>query len=30
MKLKKEEFRKLRQGAMSVMEYLYKFTELSR
>jgi predicted PolB exonuclease-like 3'-5' exonuclease len=30
MKLKKQEFRKLRQGAMSVMEYLYKFTELSR
>jgi hypothetical protein len=26
MKLKKDEFRKLRQGAMSVTEYLYKFT----
>jgi hypothetical protein len=30
MKLKKEEFRKLHQGAMSVTEYLYKFIELSR
>jgi hypothetical protein len=29
MKLKKDEFRKLRQGAMSVSEYLHKFTELS-
>jgi hypothetical protein len=29
MKLKKEEFRKLRQGAISVTEYLYKFIELS-
>jgi hypothetical protein len=30
MKLKKDEFRKLRQGAMSVTVYLHKFTELSR
>jgi predicted PolB exonuclease-like 3'-5' exonuclease len=30
MKLKKDEFRKLRQGRMTVTEYLHKFTELSR
>jgi hypothetical protein len=30
MKLKKDEFRKLRQGAMSVLENIHKFTELSR
>lgn len=30
MKLKKDEFRKLRQGGMTVTEYLHKFTELSR
>jgi hypothetical protein len=29
MKLKRDEFRKLRQGGMNVMEYLHKFTELS-
>ncbi|XP_025795776.1 uncharacterized protein LOC112875977 [Panicum hallii] len=30
MKLKRDEFRKLRQGGMNVTEYLHKFTELSR
>ena len=30
MKLKRDEFRKLRQGDMTVTEYLHKFTELSR
>ena len=30
MKLKRDEFRKLRQGGMTVTEYLSKFTELSR
>jgi hypothetical protein len=30
MKLKRDEFRKLRQGGMNVMKYLHKFTELSR
>jgi hypothetical protein len=29
MKLKRDEFRKLRQGGMNVTEYLHKFTELS-
>jgi hypothetical protein len=30
MKLKRDEFRKLRQGGMNVTEYLHKFMELSR
>ena len=30
MKLKRDEFRKIRQGGMTVTEYLHKFIELSR